>query len=104
MQVKDNNKLLASPRKTSPATPSRKRTRGTTTPRNKIPIVDPTQDEEDAGSSHKKRKTVFPGKAKDEEKRLKMFRKYAPKSYLEKLSRAQGQRCDDGIATMEQEC
>ena len=48
---------------------------------------------EDSGSPPKKRKKPqSPVKSKDEEKRLRVFRKKAPQSYLEKLSRATSQR------------
>ena len=45
-----------------------------------------------ASSPPKKQKTDSPSKKKDEEKRLRVFRKKAPLSYLEKLQRATSQR------------
>lgn len=48
---------------------------------------------DDAGSPPKKRKSrPSTGKEKQEEKRLRLFRKTAPQSYLEKLARATSQR------------
>ena len=48
---------------------------------------------EDPGSPpKKKRKAQSPVKSKNEEKRLRVFRKKATQSYLEKLSRATSQR------------
>ena len=56
-------------------------------------FIDLTAEDEDFETSvSKKRKPVTPRKSKEEEKRLKVFRKQAPQSYLEKLSRALGQR------------
>lgn len=48
-------------------------------------------DDEELGSSPMK-KTRTPRKTKDEEKRLRVFRKRPPLSYLEKLNRATSQR------------
>lgn len=42
--------------------------------------------------SKKKKKGASPREVKDEEKRLRRFRQYAPSSYLEKLNRATTQR------------
>ena len=60
------------------------------------PIVDLTaeNDEADAelATALKKRKTKASPKGHNEEKRLRMFRKKAPLSYVEKLERAMGQR------------
>ena len=56
-------------------------------------FIDLTTEDQDLESPvSKKRKPVTPRKSKDEEKRLKVFRKQAPQSYLEKLSRALAQR------------
>ena len=50
---------------------------------------------EDASSpfQEKEKKSQPPTKDKNEEKRLRVFRKRAPLSYLEKLERATSQRC-----------
>lgn len=74
-------------------TPSRKRPRTPAASISKTAVVDLTNEEDEAITrSLKKRKTASPSKAKNEEKRLRVFRKHAPQSYLEKLSRAQSQR------------
>lgn len=87
--------------KTPPTTPLKKRLRNAAikTPTvvdggKKLAVVDLTQEDGDefVPKSAKKRKTASSSKDKDEEKRLRIFRKHAPKTYLEKLSRAQGQR------------
>ena len=55
----------------------------------------PAPQNDDVGSRSKKRKSrrsTVPEKAKQEEKRLRLFRKTAPHSYLEKLARATSQR------------
>lgn len=87
--------------KSSPTTPVKKRLRNVATippaivdGGKKSAVVDLTQSDGDELiiKSAKKRKTVSPSRDKDEEKRLRIFRKHAPKTYLEKLSRAQEQR------------
>ena len=79
-------------------TPTRKRRRTTITP-SFSNIIDLTNDDDEVAiSSSKKKKTSSPRRGKDGEKRLKMFRKQAPQSYLEKLNRALGQRCGYSMA------
>lgn len=62
--------------------------------KSKKPIEDDdgTVAEDPDSSPKKKRKPQSPVKSKNEEKRLRVFRKKAPQSYLEKLSRATSQR------------
>lgn len=81
----------------SSSSKKRKRPSGSVpAPRDKIPVVDLTGDDKGANvelaATAKKRKTKVSPKGQDGEKRLKMFRKKAPLSYLEKLERATGQR------------
>ena len=65
-------------------------------PPDKAPVVHLTEGDSEANIDHaatpKKIKTKASLKGQDEEKRLKIFRKKAPLSYLEKLERARGQR------------
>ncbi|MCJ1476629.1 hypothetical protein MMC13_005297 [Lambiella insularis] len=79
---------------TEPQTPSRKRRRPTVASSTHESLIDLTTNDEDEAiiTNSKKRKTASPRKGKDEEKRLRVFRKQPPQSYLEKLSRAQSQR------------
>ena len=71
----DDVTFLSSKKKT-PATPRKRK----------------MEEEDPLETSAKKKKAVTPGKKKDEEQRLKQFRKQAPQTYLQKLSRAQAQR------------
>ncbi|MCJ1380512.1 hypothetical protein MMC17_003620 [Xylographa soralifera] len=74
-------------------TPTRKRRRGAPTSTSRDSPIDLTNEDDDPLEiSAKKRKTASPRKGKDEEKRMKMFRKHPPQSYLEKLNRALEQR------------
>ena len=76
-------------------TPTRKRRRTATIPTSSSSVIDLTrEDDEVMAINLKKKKTTSPRKGQDEEKRLKLFRKHPPQSYLEKLNRASGQRCD----------
>ncbi|MCJ1388772.1 hypothetical protein MMC18_001622 [Xylographa bjoerkii] len=77
----------------SQKTPTKKRRRTATTPTSKSSVIDLTSEGDDSVvTTAKKRKTASPRKGQDEEKRLKMFRKHPPQSYLEKLNRAAEQR------------
>jgi len=97
-------------------TPAKRFTRATTISAGKIPYIDLTNDdgdvvilgakkklpmtpfkrkleeEDSTDTASKNKKTATPRKKKDEEQRLKVFRKQAPQSYLQKLSRALEQR------------
>lgn len=81
---------------TSPTVPKRRKVINTptSTPRGKAKVIDLTGDDEDnleiVTPSKRRRSKAKTGQ--DEEKRLKMFRKSAPLSYLDKLNRAQTQR------------
>lgn len=61
-----------------------------------VPVVNLTGDDKDtnmgSATTPKKRNTKVSDHGPGEEKRLKIFRKKAPLSYLEKLERATGQR------------
>ena len=65
-------------------------------PPDKVHVVDLTRDDSEAdrdlATTPKKKKMKAPSKGQSEEKRLRVFRKKAPLSYLEKLERATGQR------------
>lgn len=61
----------------------------TSTTKSKGQVIGLTQEDEPQA---KKKKAVSTRKAKDEEKRLRRFRPYAPSSYLERLNRATTQR------------
>lgn len=50
------------------------------------------EEEDSTDTAAKKKKTSTPRRKKDEEQRLKVFRKQAPQSYQQKLSRALEQR------------
>ncbi|MCJ1433639.1 hypothetical protein MMC27_003002 [Xylographa pallens] len=74
-------------------TPTRKRRRTAPTPTSRDSPIDLTNgDDGSVEISAKKRKTASPRKSKDEEKRMRIFRKHPPQSYLEKLKRALEQR------------
>ena len=74
-------------------TPTRKRRgRAPTSTNRDFPIYLTNEDDDLIVKRAKKRKTASPRKGKDEEKRMRMFRKHPPQSYLEKLNRAIGQR------------
>jgi len=74
-------------------TPVLKKRKRTLVQKKKLPVVDPTSEASLENSSSLKKKTnPSPGKDKNEEKRLRVFRKRAPQSYLEKLHRATSQR------------
>ena len=68
----------------------------TSSPGGKTPIIDLTGDDHEADieitTTQKKRKLNSQRKGKGEEKRLKMFRKKPPVSYLERRERLLGQR------------
>ena len=72
--------------------PSRHSKNAAPTPGKRTYIDLTTEDQDFEAPVTKKRKPGTPRKSKDEEKRLKVFRKQPPQSYLEKLSRALGQR------------
>ena len=92
-------RLSKAPELHSASNPPKKRKRpssSTPAPSKKVPLVHLTGDGHEANmdlaTTPKKRKTEVSLKGQKEEKRLKMFRKKAPLSYLEKLERATGQR------------
>ncbi|KAL9122524.1 MAG: hypothetical protein Q9187_000924 [Circinaria calcarea] len=99
MVIKSSSKVTKT---STPTTPIKKRLRNAIatpaaeTDGGKSAVVDLTQEEEDEDEfvtkSRKKRKVASPCKDKDVEKRLRTFRSHPPKTYLDKLSRAQGQR------------
>ncbi len=86
--------LTLSTDESSLPTPVLKKRKRTLVQKKKLPVVDPTSEAslENSSSSKKKKTDPPPGKDKNEEKRLRVFRKRAPQSYLEKLHRATSQR------------
>ena len=79
----------------SPTVPKRRKLTNTptSTTRNKAEVIDLTGDDDDVEiATPSKRKNTKAKANQDEEKRLRMFRKSAPLTYLEKLHRAQTQR------------
>ena len=75
-------------------TSKKRRMAATSTPKNKGPVMNLTQHDENEVQYPpvKKKKGVSLRKAKDEEKRLRRFRGHPPSSYLERLNRAISQR------------
>lgn len=93
------NLLYEVPEPYAASSPLRKRKKTSDplpSPHHKVSFVDLTGDDKEANlgsaTTPKKRKIKARANGSHEEKRLKMFRKKAPLSYLEKLERATGQR------------
>lgn len=91
--------LYEAPEPHAASNPSKKRKKPSgslSAPHHEVPVVDLTGDDKDenlgSARTSRKRNTKASSHEPDEEKRLKMFRKKAPLSYLEKLERATGQR------------
>jgi len=83
----------------SPSTVKRRKTTTTSasTLGGKVKLIDLTGDDDEEVeivTPPKKKRSKAAATSQDEEKRLKMFRKKAPLSYLEKLNRALTQRYD----------
>lgn len=87
-----STKRLEAP--SAPTKPSRPRKDKGVKPELSYGAYSKTEENTHVGSPPKKQKTAAksPSKRKDEEKRLRVFRKKAPLSYLEKLERATSQR------------